>query len=185
MAKNTKPDQPSGVASQAAPPAELPPAAAAQVAAATTDDLTTLLRLQAQALAIQSADLARAREIDQQQQRQVERARAESSKSAQQRTQELADRTSTGPERFRVAIPKDPCQPVLDINAHSEDEARARYQRLCGIRSSEHPILCVPAPAEPPLDAPERIKLAARQRGRKGEQPDGDRLPYGLEVSVA
>ena len=65
----------------------------------------------------------------------LEAMRIECQKSARQRTQEAADRLFDGPVRYRVSVPADKTQPVIDIKAHSAHEAEGRYRERCGIRA--------------------------------------------------
>lgn len=97
----------------------------------------------------------------------VEKIRRECEKSAQQRTQEAADRKwPDGAGRFRVALliselGPDPAKPgrqkkqlvpdrafpEVEINAATAEEARERYRVICGIRSTDQEIRAIPAAA--------------------------------------
>lgn len=55
-------------------------------------------------------------------------------KTTQEKTQMAADRQFSGPHRWRVTMPDDAAQVAVEIDANSEEEAIARYDRLCGIR---------------------------------------------------
>lgn len=57
--------------------------------------------------------------------------------TAEERTQIVADQRFKGPARFRCGH-RD-CPSVI-VAAASPEEARIRYQELCGIRSSENPF---------------------------------------------
>lgn len=64
-------------------------------------------------------------------------------KSAQERTQEIADRewgSTPDAVKYRVSIPSEPSQLTLLIAARSPEEAQGRYSQLCGIRSTDHAI---------------------------------------------
>ncbi len=95
----------------------------------------------------------------------LKRVRAECEKTAQQRTQERADREwPEGAARFRVclmakpALAADPDHPgkrrlmaipdgafpLVEVNAHSADEARQRYLTVCHISSTEHEVRATP-----------------------------------------
>lgn len=63
----------------------------------------------------------------------------ELSKSAVQRTQEAADRRfDDGKNRYKVSIPKDKVQPEVVLRANSPEEAKGRYDIICGIRQCDH-----------------------------------------------
>ncbi len=83
----------------------------------------------------QSEDLA----LKKEQKERAERIAAECQKTAWERTQEIANREYKGQQRFNVCIPKDKIhvQPIT-IAANSREEAQARYDKLCGIRHTEH-----------------------------------------------
>lgn len=67
--------------------------------------------------------------------------------SAQAKTQIAADLQyppQPGMTQFRISIPGDAVQPNVVLWAHSEDEAKGRYNRLCGIRTTDHEHSIVP-----------------------------------------
>jgi hypothetical protein len=61
-------------------------------------------------------------------------------KPTAERTQLEAERLFDGPNCYRVCIPKDTAQPTVLIKAHDEDQAEARYRKLCGINATEWEI---------------------------------------------
>lgn len=81
-----------------------------------------------------------------------EQIKRQAGKTAKQRTQEVVD-NEWGHEktpRWRVFHQKNPDLPWkpepldLEIPAATEDEAQARYRKVCGIRSTEHYIRAMP-----------------------------------------
>jgi hypothetical protein len=110
----------------------------------------------------------------------MERIKNECQKTAQQRTQEAADRKwPTGQGRYHCALmvnkkvpdPRNPSRtvtmsvpdsfafPEVQINAESREEAQARYQLICGIRSTDHTIAANLIGGPPPEAEPE-LKMA-------------------------
>ena len=67
--------------------------------------------------------------------------------SAEEKTQLRATSTwgKEKAQRWTVCVPSNPEQPRITFPANSEDEARGRYLRLCGIRHCDFPVVAVPA----------------------------------------
>ncbi len=129
------------------------------------------------------AALRSAREQDDQHRRLAR----EAGKSCQQRTQEIADRLyPTGTRwsvalfsqrkvvnemtgKVRMAFAPDSAFPRVEINAGSAEEAQARYQKLCGIVSTEGQIKAVPVGSEGKVEP-------------AGHEAADEHLPAGVEV---
>jgi len=95
-----------------------------------TGTVTAAELLVAQQLKITNRELER--------ERWAEAKALELNKSCAQRTQEIADQLfADGKRRFRVSVPQDNAQPVIEVSANSPEEAQGRYAKLCGIRSCE------------------------------------------------
>lgn len=59
--------------------------------------------------------------------------------NSQEKTQLVADRMGwTGEGRYRCWLQGAKEQPIVEIQANSEEEAKARYLQLCGIRSVDN-----------------------------------------------